>query len=316
MKIIFLTGGAGFIGSNFLNTMVPKNPKIFFVNIDTITSAGNLQRLQKIAHLPNYFFEHADICNFDALQKIFEKYHPTDIIHFAAETHVDISIKNPHIFTKTNIIWTQNLLDLHREFGMQRFHFISTDEVYGDNPEWWFFSENSPLRPSNPYSASKAAADMLVSAYIRTFWINATITRSSNNYGPHQNSISLIPLFIKNILENKKLPIYGDGSQIRDWLFVEDHIEAIWQVFTQAKNGSVYNIGGQNELTNLQITKILLQQLQASEDLISFVADRPGHDKRYALDISKIQKELGWSPKIWFEDGILRTIDFYKNYEF
>lgn len=312
---IIITGGAGFIGSNFLNRFVREFPNIDFINIDALTTAWNLDKIAKNIHSsPNYFFENIDISDQKNLEKIFQKYHPTDIIHFAAESNVDISIQNPEIFTKTNIIGTQNLLELHKKFSLKRFHYISTDEVYGDIPESWYFSENFPLKPSNPYSASKAAGEMLVMAYGRTFGLDYTISRSSNNYWPHQNLISLIPLFITKICKNEKLPIYGDGSNIRDWLYVWDHIDAVWQIFTRAKTGEIYNIGGKNELTNLQITKKILQKMNASEDLITFVADRPGHDKRYALDISKIQNELGWSPKTDFDTGISETIHFYKNF--
>lgn len=318
---IIITGGAGFIGSNFLSKYVPKFPEIDFINVDCLTYAGNIEKISFNArNSSNYFFEKVNICDFKNLAKIFEKYHPTDIIHFAAESHVDYSIKNPRIFIETNVMGTENLLDLHREFGLNRFHYISTDEVYGDIPENGYFTEKTLINPSSPYSASKASGDMLVSAYGRTFGINYTITRCSNNYGPNQNFSSLIPLFISKIAKWQKVPLYGDGSNIRDWLFVEDHCDAIWQVFTRAKSQSIYNIGGNNEYANLEITKIILKAMNASGDLISFVPDRPGHDKRYAIDATKIKNELGWSPIISFEKGIIRTIEWYnnflKNYEF
>ena len=310
-QTIFITGGAGFIGSNFLNKYVRLFPDIHFVNIDALTYAGNLNKLSedtKNSH--NYSFEQVDIRDRDSLKGVYEKYSPTDIIHFAAESHVDNSIKNPRLFTEVNVLWTQNLLDLHREFGLQRFHYISTDEVYGDIPESGYFTEATHIEPSSPYSASKAGWDILVQAYGRTFSLDYTITRCSNNYGPNQNITSLIPLFISKIQNNEQVPLYGDGSNIRDWLYVEDHCDAIWEVFTWAKSKSIYNVGGNNEYTNLEITKILLQSLGKSEDLMSFVPDRPGHDKRYAIDATKIRDELGWSPKFRFEDGIQKTGQF------
>ncbi len=309
---IIITGGAGFIGSNFLSKYVLLFPHIDFINIDALTYAGNIEKISPEArNAKNYFFEKVDIRDFDELEKIYKKYTPTDIIHFAAESHVDNSIKNPKLFSEVNMIGTQNLLDLHRKFEMNRFHYISTDEVYGDIPESGYFTEETHLEPSSPYSASKAAGDMLVSAYGRTFGVDYTITRCSNNYGPHQNMISLIPLFISKIKNDEIVPLYGDGSNIRDWLYVEDHCDAVWEVFTRAKNKSIYNVGGNNEYTNLEITKKILEAMGKSEELISFVPDRPGHDKRYAIDATKIKNELGWTPKVRFEEGIARTIEFY-----
>lgn len=233
------------------------------------------------------------------------------MIHFAAESHVDNSIRNPRLFSEVNILGTQNLLDLHREFHLHRFHYISTDEVYGDIPESGYFTEKTPIEPSSPYSASKAGGDLLVQAYGRTFGLDYTITRCSNNYGPHQNFTNLIPLFISKIQKNECVPLYGDGSNIRDWLYVEDHCDAIWEVFARAKSKSIYNVGGNNEYTNLEITKILLDALKKPHDLISFVPDRPGHDQRYAIDASRIQGDLGWSPRFRFEQGIQKTLHFY-----
>lgn len=312
MQTIVITWGAGFIGSNFLNKYVPLFPNITFINIDLLTYAGDLAKLDdgvKIAS--NYHFEQIDIRDIDALRAVYQKYTPTDIIHFAAESHVDNSIKNPKLFTEVNVLGTQNLLDLHREFDMKRFHYISTDEVYGDIPDSGYFTEETHIEPSSPYSASKAGGDILVQAYGRTYGLDYTITRCSNNYGAHQNNISLIPLFISKIMKNESVPLYGDGSNIRDWLYVEDHCDAIWEVFTRAEKRSIYNVGGNNEYTNLEITKILLQAMWKSENLISFVPDRPGHDKRYAIDASKIRDELGWEPKVKFEEGIVRTVRFY-----
>lgn len=312
MQTIIITGWAGFIGSNFLNKYVSLYPEIKFVNLDALTYAGSLDKLDDaVKNAPNYAFEHVDIRDIDSLRTLYEKYKPTDIIHFAAESHVDNSIRNPRLFTEVNVLGTQNLLDLHREFKMNRFHYISTDEVYGDIPDSGFFTEETHLEPSSPYSASKAGGDMLTSAYGRTFGIDYTITRCSNNYGRNQNFISLIPLFISKIQKNEQVPLYGDGSNIRDWLYVEDHCDAIWEVFTRAKRGSVYNVGGNNEYTNLEITKILLNAMGKWEELISFVPDRPWHDKRYAIDATKIKNELGWEPKVKFEEGIQRTIRYY-----
>lgn len=312
MQTIVVTWGAGFIGSNFLSKYVLRFPDIRFVNIDLLTYAGNIDKISLDArNAPNYVFEQVDIRDIDALRSIYIKYNPTDIIHFAAETHVDNSIRNPRLFTEVNVLGTQNLLDLHREFTLNRFHYISTDEVYGDIPESGYFTEETHIEPSSPYSASKAGWDILVQAYGRTYGIDYTITRCSNNYGAHQNTISLIPLFIAKIRNNEKVPLYGDGSNIRDWLYVEDHCDAIWEVFTRARRWSLYNVGGNNEYSNLEITKILLHALWKWEELISFVPDRPGHDKRYAIDATKIKNELGWFPKVQFEEGIQKTIQYY-----
>ena len=262
MQTIIITGGAGFIGSNFLSKYVLLFPEIQFVNIDMLTYAGNIEKIDLAARsTPNYHFEQVDIRDIEALRAVYAKYNPTDIIHFAAESHVDNSIRNPRLFTEVNILGTQNLLDLHREYNMNRFHYISTDEVYGDIPDSGYFTEETHIEPSSPYSASKAGGDILVQAYGRTFGLDYTITRCSNNYGAHQNNISLIPLFIDKIQKNEKVPLYGDGSNIRDWLYVEDHCDAIWEVFTRADIGSAYNVGGNNEYTNLEITKILLQAM-------------------------------------------------------
>ncbi len=309
---IIITWWAWFIGSNFLNTYVLKFPEIDFINLDALTYAWNLKKIDESVKIsPNYYFEKVDITDIEALKQIYIKYKPTDIIHFAAESHVDNSIKNPLLFTQVNIIGTQNLLDLHREFEMDRFHYVSTDEVYGDIPDTGYFTEETHLEPSSPYSVSKAGWDMLTQAYGRTFWINYSISRCSNNYGKNQNFISLIPLFISKIQKNEQVPLYGDGSNIRDWLYVEDHCDAIWQIFREWKNGSIYNVGGNNEYTNLEITKIILSELWKDDSLISFVADRPGHDLRYAIDASKMKKELWWEPKVAFPEGIKKTIWYY-----
>ena len=233
------------------------------------------------------------------------------MIHFAAESHVDNSISNPKIFVETNVLGTQNLLEAHRKYEVRRFHHISTDEVYGDIPDTGFFVESTPLNPSSPYSASKAASDFLVKAYGRTFGVDYVITRCSNNYGPNQDNEKLIPHFVELLNNDQKVTVYGDGSNIRDWLYVEDHCDAIWQVFTKAERGSIYNIGGNNEYSNLEITRFLLDGMKKDDSYISFVKDRPGHDKRYAIDASKLNNELGWAPKVRFEEGIKRTIAFY-----
>lgn len=312
MKKILVTWGAGFIGSNFLNKYVMLYPNIVFINVDCLTYAGKLENISEQAKsASNYVFEKVDIRNVSALEDVFTRHSPTDIIHFAAESHVDNSIKNPRLFTETNVLGTQNLLDLYRKYGLQRFHQISTDEVYGDIPNTGFFLETTPLNPSSPYSASKTAADMLVKAYGRTFMIDFVITRCSNNYGPNQDNEKLIPHFINLLQQNKQLTVYGDGSNIRDRLFVEDHCDAIWEVFTRAQSWSIYNIWWNNEYSNLEITKILLKEMGKDESFIGFVPDRPGHDKRYAIDASKLKNELWREPKVKFDQGIKTTIKFY-----
>lgn len=314
MKKILVTGGAGFIGSNFLNMFVPLHPEILWINLDALTYAGKLENVSAaVSNASNYRFEKADIRDKEAVRAVYEKHSPTDVIHFAAESHVDNSIKNPKLFTQTNVIGTQNLLDLHREFDMKRFHHVSTDEVYGDVPDSGFFTEGTPINPSSPYSASKAASDLIVKAYGRTFKIDYTISRCSNNYGANQDFEKLIPRFISLLRQNKKVPLYGDGSNIRDWLFVEDHCDAVWKIFNEAETGSIYNVGGNNEYTNLEITRMILAELGKDDSMIEYVADRPGHDKRYAIDATKIKDELGWEPKVRFERGIKLTLAHYAN---
>ncbi len=312
-KTIVITGGAGFIGSNYLNKFVPKYKEYLFINIDCLTYAANLDNII-VQKASNYRFEKVDIRDLKKLTNIFSRYQPTDIINFAAETHVDFSIKNPAVFIETNINGTNNLLMLAKEYKINRFCQISTDEVYGQlKTRKGKFKETDNLNPSSPYSASKAAADLLVNAYHKTFGLNIVITRSSNNYGPNQDASKLIPKFIINLLNNQKVPLYAKGTNIRDWIYVEDNVEAIDLVFHKGKSGEVYNIGGQCEKTNLEITHILLKLLDKDEGYIEHVADRPGHDFRYALDISKIHQELGWSPKWNFEKGIKETIHWFKN---
>ncbi len=311
-QTIIVTGWAGFIGSNFLNKYVLLHPEIDFINIDALTYAGKLENISaEVSKAPNYAFEKVDIRNYDEIARVYEKYTPTDIIHFAAESHVDNSIKNPKIFTETNVLGTQNLLDAHRNFGLKRFHHISTDEVYGDLPNGGFFTEITPINPSSPYSSSKAGSDLLVKAYGRTFGVDYVITRCSNNYGPNQDNEKLIPHFIELLQNNKPVTVYGDGSNIRDWLYVEDHCDAIWEVFTRSQTKWIYNIGGNNEYTNLEITKLILKEMGKGEEYITFVEDRKGHDVRYAIDATKIRTDLNWEPKVRFENGIVKTIQYY-----
>ena len=313
-KTILVTGGCGFIASNYLNKFVAKYQNDYlFVNIDRLTYAANKANVV-VGSSSNYFFEQADIRDGAVMEKIFIKYAPTDIINFAAETHVDASIDNPGIFVETNIVGTHNLLMLARRHRVDRFHQVSTDEVYGhfENKEGKF-SENDALRPNSPYSASKASADLLVNAYHRTFGLNCVISRGSNTYGPNQDSSKLIPKFITNILKNKKVPLYAKGDNVRDWLYVEDHIDAIDAVFHKAKSGQIYNIGANCEKSNIEITKILLDALGKDESMIDYVEDRPGHDFRYGLCIEKIKGELGWAPRFGFEESMKITIEYYKS---
>ncbi|MDE2218370.1 MAG: dTDP-glucose 4,6-dehydratase [Patescibacteria group bacterium] len=311
-KKILVTGGAGFIGSNYLNKYVAQYPNYFFINADTLTYAANPRNI-KIKGKKNYIFKKADIRNLFLLEKIFEYFKPTDVIHFAAESHVDFSIANPGIFVETNVNGTNNLLLLSKKYEIDRFHQISTDEVYGsldskDKP----FTRNSPLKPNSPYSASKASADLLVRAYNKTFGLNTVITRCSNNYGPRQDKSKLIPKFINNLLSGKKVPLYSKGENIRDWIYVEDHIDAIDLVFHKGKTGEIYNIGGDCELTNMGITKKILKLMGRDESFIESVTDRLGHDFRYAIDNTETSSELGWKPKINFDDGIKMTLEYYR----
>ena len=311
-KTLLVTGGAGFIGSAFLNYAVPKYSEYHFVNLDALTYAGNLKNVT-VSDAPNYTFVQCDIRDERTVANVFETYHPTDVIHFAAESHVDNSIASPKIFIETNIVGTENLLECARMFGIHRFHHISTDEVYGslskdDAPK----TEDAALLPNSPYSASKAASDMLVRAYNRTYGMDTVITRASNNYGPRQYAEKVIPLFIKNLLEGKKVPVYADGSNIREWLFVEDTAQGIDAAFHKGKSGEIYNLGGSVSLTNLEVTKKLLSLLGKDESSIEYVTDRPGHDFRYAIDSSKTERELGWKATTSFEAGIEKTIAFYR----
>ena len=313
MSKFLVTGGAGFIGGNFLHTMVDRYPNDTYVCIDALTYAGNMETLEPIMNRPNFKFVHENICNRETVFKLFEEEHFDYVINFAAESHVDRSIENPGIFLNTNIIGTQTLMDACRKYGIKRYHQVSTDEVYGDLPldrPDLFFTEKTPIRTSSPYSASKASADLLVMAYHRTFGLPITISRCSNNYGPYQFPEKLIPLIIQKASRNESLPIYGKGENVRDWLYVGDHNNAIDLIVRNGKDGEVYNIGGHNERTNLQVVKTILKVLGKPESLITYVTDRPGHDLRYAMDPTKIETELGWKPTYNFETGIVPTIEW------
>ena len=312
-KNVLVTGAAGFIGANFAEYFVNKHPDYNVIVLDKLTYAGNLDNLKKV--MDKITFVKGDICDFDFVLDLFKKYDINGVIHFAAESHVDNSIKNPFIFTHTNVIGTHTLLEAAKqvwgEGSPNKFVHISTDEVYGSLKEDGYFTEKSPIKPSSPYSASKASSDLIALAYKETFKMNVNVTNCSNNYGPYQHNEKLIPHMIKLALNNEKLPVYGEGLNIRDWLYVEDHCEAIDLVFHNGVAGERYNIGGHNERRNIEIVKLILQRLVKSEDLIEHVADRKGHDYRYAIDPTKIKNELGWYPKTKFEDGIVKTIDWY-----
>ena len=315
MKII-VTGGAGFIGGNFVHFMVNKYPDYDIICLDALTYAGNLETLEPVMDNPKFKFVKGDIADRELVYKLFEEEKPDVIVNFAAESHVDRSITDPGIFLQTNVIGTGVLLDACREYGIKRYHQVSTDEVYGDLPldrPDLFFTETTPLHTSSPYSASKASADLLVLAYHRTFKLPVTISRCSNNYGPYHFPEKLIPLMIANCLNDKPLPVYGKGENVRDWLYVEDHCRAIDMIIHEGKVGEVYNIGGHNERTNLQVVETIIDALGKSRDLIQYVTDRPGHDMRYAIDPTKIHDELGWEPTTKFDDGIKKTIDWYLN---
>lgn len=325
MKTILITGGAGFIGSNFVKLMLDRHPEYNIINIDALTYAGNLETLKDIDTNPNYEFIKADIRNREQIEDIFRNNEITAVVNFAAESHVDRSIEDPEIFLTTNILGTQVLLDTAKKYWKidpadkystdykpgVKFLQVSTDEVYGALGETGMFVETMPLMPNSPYSASKASADMIVRAYHETYGMAVNITRCSNNYGPYQFPEKLIPLMINNCLEGKDLPVYGDGMQVRDWLHVSDHCAAIDTVLHKGIDGEVYNIGGNNEKANIELVKLIISTLGKSEDLIKHVKDRPGHDRRYAIDNTKITTELGWAPAYTFEQGIKETIQWY-----
>lgn len=311
---VIVTGGAGFIGSNFIYYMMNNHPEYRIVCVDSLTYAGNPNNLKAIADKPNFGFFRTDITDRESVYRIFEEEKPDIIVNFAAESHVDRSVSDPTVFLMTNVIGTSVLMDACRRYGIKRFHQVSTDEVYGelplDKPEL-FFTENTPLRTSSPYSASKASADLLVMAYHRTYGLPVTISRCSNNYGPYQFPEKLIPLMTVNALENKPLPVYGNGKNIRDWLYVEDHCKAIDLIISKGRAGEIYNVGGHNEMKNIDIVKTILSVLGKSNELITYVEDRKGHDLRYAVDPSKIEHELGWKPEKDFSEGIKETVKWY-----
>ena len=311
---IIVTGGAGFIGSNFIFHMLNKYPDYRIICLDCLTYAGNLSTLEPVMSNPNFRFVKESITDREAVYKLFEEEHPDMVVNFAAESHVDRSIENPEVFLTTNILGTQVLMDACRKYGIKRYHQVSTDEVYGDLPldrPDLFFTEETPIHTSSPYSSSKAGADLLVLAYHRTYGLPVTISRCSNNYGPYNFPEKLIPLMIANALNDKPLPVYGEGLNVRDWLYVEDHCKAIDLIIHKGRVGEVYNVGGHNEKRNIDIVKLICKELGKPESLIVHVGDRKGHDMRYAIDPTKIHNELGWLPETKFEDGIKKTIQWY-----
>ena len=315
---IIVTGGAGFIGSNFVFHMLQAHPDYRIVCLDKLTYAGNLSTLEPVLKQDNFRFVKADICDRQAVDELFQEEKPDIVVNFAAESHVDRSIENSGIFLETNIMGTAVLMDACRKYGIQRYHQVSTDEVYGDLPldrPDLFFTEETPLHTSSPYSSSKASADLLVMAYYRTYGLPVTISRCSNNYGPYHFPEKLIPLMIANALADKPLPVYGNGENVRDWLYVEDHCRAIDLIIHNGKVGEVYNVGGHNEKRNIDIVRIICQELGKPESLIVHVEDRKGHDRRYAIDPAKIHRELGWLPETKFEDGIKKTIKWYLDHK-
>ena len=311
---IIVTGGAGFIGSNFVFHMLKTHPEDRIICLDKLTYAGNLSTLQPVMDQPNFRFVKADICDRKAVYQFFEEEKPDMVVNFAAESHVDRSIENPSIFLETNIMGTAVLMDACRKYGIERYHQVSTDEVYGDLPldrPDLFFTETTPIHTSSPYSSSKASADLLVLAYHRTYGLPVTVSRCSNNYGPYHFPEKLIPLMIINALNDKALPVYGDGLNVRDWLYVEDHCRAIDLILRKGRVGEVYNVGGHNEMKNIDIVTLICRELGKDESLIQHVTDRKGHDRRYAIDPTKIHEELGWLPETKFADGIKKTIAWY-----
>jgi dTDP-glucose 4,6-dehydratase len=311
MQSILVTGGAGFIGSNFVRYMLQNYPGVKIINFDKLTYAGNLENLKDVENNPNYHFVRGDICNQELVEYVVQEFDVDVIVNFAAESHVDRSILGPEIFIRTNVLGTQVLLEVTKKFGIEKFIQISTDEVYGSLGSVGKFTEDMPLLPNSPYAASKASADLLCRAYFKTFDVPVIITRCSNNFGPYQFPEKLIPLMIINALNDKPLPVYGDGRNVRDWIYVLDHCRAIDFVIQKGKPGEIYNIGASNEWQNIDIVKLILKKLGKPESLIKFVKDRPGHDRRYAMDWTKIKNELGWEPVYTFEEAITETINWY-----
>lgn len=311
MTRFLVTGGAGFIGSCFIRYILNKYPQYKIINLDALTYAGNIENLRDVEDNPNYFFVHGNICDKKLVIDLISQVDA--VVNFAAESHVDRSIEGPEVFVDTNVKGTLNLLQACKDFGIGRYLQVSTDEVYGSLGENGYFTETTPIAPNSPYSASKASADLLVRAYFETYEVPAIITRCSNNYGPFQYPEKLIPFFISKLLRGEKVPVYGDGMNVRDWLFVYDHCSALDIVLHKGKIGEIYNIGGHNEKTNLEITKIILNAMGKDESQIEYVQDRLGHDRRYAIDNTKIKTELGWEPSLDFENGIKQTIDWYLN---
>lgn len=312
--IQLVTGGAGFIGTNYIRYILENHPDDRIVCLDKLTYAGNYDNISEFYEENRFDFEHADICDREAVYTIVQKYNPDCIVNFAAESHVDHSVENPEIFLETNILGTAVLLDAAKHFGIKRFHQISTDEVYGDLPLAGTdlkFDEKSPIKPSSPYSASKASADMLCMAYYRTYGTPITVSRCSNNLGPYQFPEKLIPLMVERALKNEPLPVYGDGKNVRDWLYVKDHCRAVDMILRNGKIGEIYNIGGNSEMSNIEVVKTILDILGKPDSLITYVKDRPGHDRRYAINSEKLQNQLGWKLKTNFSEGIQKTIKWY-----
>lgn len=312
---LLVTGGAGFIGSNFIHYMLKKHPEDNIVNLDLLTYAGNIHNLDDIKDNPHYHFVKGNIINRELDTHLVHEFNIDHIVNFAAESHVDRSILHPEVFIESNVQGVLALLEVTKREGVEKFQQVSTDEVYGTLGKTGYFTEKSPLQPNSPYSASKASADLLVRSYFHTYGTNVNITRCSNNYGPYQFPEKLIPLMVSNAMEGKTLPIYGTGKNVRDWLYVEDHCQAIDLVLRNGKPGEVYNVGGHNERSNNEIVNLIVKHVGASKDLIKYVKDRPGHDLRYAIDPTKIETELGWKPKYSFDKGIIKTIDWYENNE-
>src|SRR5262245_10120467 len=312
MTTLLVTGGCGFIGSNFVRHVLENDPGVRVLNLDALTYAGNLANLADLEGHPRHAFRRVDVTDRDGVREAFRAAKPQGVVHFAAESHVDRSIQDSGPFVRTNVIGTQVLLDVAREFGVGKYVQISTDEVYGSLGATGYFTENTPLHPNSPYSASKAGADVLVLAYHHTFGVPAIITRCSNNYGPYQFPEKVIPLFIINLLRDEPVPVYGDGLQVRDWIHVLDHCRGVEAAWRRGAPGAVYNFGGRCEMPNIELTRLLLRTLGKPESLIRHVADRPGHDRRYAIDCGKSERELGWRPQMSFERGLAETIEWYK----